>query len=49
MEIPEIQYQPGQVQASFDPVEQVDVTAGIRANQQRTAQQMQANLAQLQR
>ena len=49
MEIPEIQYQPGQVSASFDPVEQVDVTAGIRANQQRTAQEMQANLAQLQR
>ena len=45
----EIQYQPGQVSASFDSVEQVDVTAGIRANQQRTAQQMQDNLAQIQR
>ena len=49
MEIPEIQYQPGQVSSSVAPVEQVDVTAGLRANQQRTAQEMQANLAQLQR
>ena len=49
MEIPEIQYQPGQVSPSFDPVEQVDVTQGLRANQQRTAQEMQANLSQLQR
>ena len=49
MEIPEIQYQPGQVSPSFDPVEQVDVTQGLRENQQRTAQELQANLAQLQR
>ena len=49
MEIPEIQYQPGQVSSNVAPVEQVDITAGLRANQQRTANEMQANLAQLQR
>lgn len=49
MKIPEIQYQPGQVSSNVAPVEQVDVTAGLSANQQRTAQEMQANLVQLQR
>lgn len=49
MEIPEIQYQPGQVSPSFNPVTQVDVTQGLRENQQRTAQQMQSQLSQMQR
>ena len=46
MEIPEIQYQPGQVSSNVAPVEQVDVTQGLRENQQRTANEMQAQLAQ---
>jgi hypothetical protein len=49
MEIPEIQYQPGQVSSNVAPVEQVDVTQGLRENQARTASEMQANLAQMQR
>ena len=49
MEIPEIQYQPGQVSSNVAPVQQVDVTQGLRENQQRTANEMQAQLAQLQR
>ena len=49
MEIPEIQYQPGQVSPNVAPVEQVDVTQGLRENQARTANEMQANLAQMQR
>jgi len=49
MEIPEIQYQLGQVSSNVAPVEQVDVTQGLSENQARTAQQMQANLAQMQR
>ena len=49
MEIPEIQYQPGQVSSNVAPVEQVDVTQGLRENQQRTANEMQANLAQMQK
>jgi hypothetical protein len=49
MEIPEIQYQPGQVSSNVAPVEQVDVTQGLRENQARTAQQMQDNLAQMQK
>ena len=49
MEIPEIQYQPGQVSSNVAPVEQVDITQGLRENQQRTANQMQANLAQMQK
>jgi hypothetical protein len=49
MEIPEIQYQPGQVSSNVAPVQQVDVTQGLRENQARTASEMQAQLAQLQR
>ena len=49
MEIPEIQYQPGQVSSNVAAVEQVDITQGLRENQQRTANEMQAQLAQLQR
>jgi hypothetical protein len=49
MEIPEIQYQLGQVSSNVAPVEQVDVTQGLRENQQRTANEMQANLAQMQK
>jgi hypothetical protein len=49
MEIPEIQYQPGQVSSNVAPVEQVDVTQSLRENQARTANEMQANLAQMQR
>ena len=49
MEIPEIQYQPGQVSSNVAPVEQVDITQGLRENQQRTANEMQGQLAQLQR
>ena len=44
MEIPEIQYQPGQVSSNVAPVEQVDMTQGLRENQQRTANEMQARL-----
>ena len=49
MEIPEIQYQPGQVSSNVAPVEQVDMIAGMRENQQRTANEMQARLAQIQK
>ena len=49
MEIPEIQYQLGQVSSNVAPVEQVDVTQGLRENQARTASEMQANIAQMQR
>ena len=49
MEIPEIQYQPGQVSSNVAPVEQVDVTQGLQQNQARTASEMQANLSQMNR
>ena len=49
MEIPEIQYQPGQVSSNVAPVEQVDVTQGLRENQQRTLMRCKQVLAQIQR
>ena len=49
MDMPEIQYQPGQIGTSFNPVTPVDTTNAIRQEQQRTQQQMNENLQQLQR
>ena len=49
MEMPEIQYQPGQVGSRFAPVTQVDTTAAMREQHQITQQQMNENLQQLQR
>jgi len=45
---PEIQFQPGQINPSFQPVEQVDVTPSLRENQSATQQQMNDNLAMMQ-
>jgi len=47
MEIPEIQYQPQQVSAPFQPVEQVDLTPLMRQNQRQTQADMQARLQQM--
>ena len=49
MDFPEIQYQPGQVGSSFNPVQQVDITPALREQHQITQQQMNQNLQQLQR
>jgi len=49
MEMPEIQYQPGKIGTSFNPVTQGDTTAAIRQEQQRTQQQMNEQLQQLQK
>ena len=49
MEIPEIQYQPGQVSSNVAPVEQVDVTPALRENQQQIINDMQDRLTQISR
>ena len=48
-EMPEIQYQPGKVGTTFNPVTQVDTTAAMRQEHQRTQQQMNEHLQQLQK
>lgn len=49
MEMPEIQYQPGKIGTSFNPVTQGDTTAAMRQEHQRTQQQMNEQLQQLQK
>ena len=47
MDMPQIQYQPQQVNPGFSPVEQVDTTALIRQNQQREQADMATRLQQM--
>ena len=49
MEIPEIQYRPETPSAKFAPVQQVDVTAAMQANQNRAIQDMNQRLQQMDR
>ena len=49
MNFPEIQYQPGQLESSFAPVDPIDVTKGLKESQDESINQMKENLSQMQR